>query len=118
MVVQKGRRVTDVSPLDHALNMKKIGVSRIVYAELDDGGAYAPLPFDSLKALATRTGVRITADGGVASFKDLIKLQELEKVGVDSVIIGKPLYENKFPCQGLWRLNEQELTDMGPTRRM
>ncbi len=118
VVVQKGRRVTDVSPLDHALNMKRIGVSRIVYAELDDLGAYTPLPYDSLKALAIKTGVRITADGGVANFKDLIRLQDLEKIGVDSVIIGKPLYENRFPCQSLWRLNEQELTNLGPTRRM
>jgi phosphoribosylformimino-5-aminoimidazole carboxamide ribotide isomerase len=45
-------------------------------------------------------------------------MQELEKCGVDSVIVGKALYENKFPCQALWRLNEKVLDDLGPTRRI
>ena len=47
-----------------------------------------------------------------------MRIQELEKYGVDSVVIGKPLYENRFPCQALWRLNELVLTDLGPTRRV
>jgi phosphoribosylformimino-5-aminoimidazole carboxamide ribotide isomerase len=45
-------------------------------------------------------------------------LQTLERYGVDSVILGRPLYENSFPCQALWRLNEENLTDLGPTRRI
>jgi phosphoribosylformimino-5-aminoimidazole carboxamide ribotide isomerase len=27
-------------------------------------------------------------------------------LGVDSVIIGRALYENRFPCQKLWRVAE------------
>jgi phosphoribosylformimino-5-aminoimidazole carboxamide ribotide isomerase len=65
-----------------------------------------------------KTGIKITASGGVSGFKDLIRMQELEKFGVDSVIVGKALYENRFPCQALWRLNEKELEDLGPTRRI
>lgn len=118
VVAQRGRQLTDVTPLEHAIEMKRIGVSRIVYAELLNESSYAPLPYDSLKELARKTSVRITAGSGVTSYKDLIRLQELEKFGVDSVIMGKPLYENTFPCQALWRLNEVELTDLGPTRRM
>ncbi|MBI4429467.1 MAG: 1-(5-phosphoribosyl)-5-[(5-phosphoribosylamino)methylideneamino] imidazole-4-carboxamide isomerase [Ignavibacteriales bacterium] len=118
VVAQRGRQLTDVTPLEHALQMKRIGVSRIVYAEFLSDGTYAPLPYESLRELALKTDIRCTAGSGVTSYKDLLRLQELEKFGVDSVIIGKPLYENKFPCQSLWRLNEIELTDLGPTRRM
>jgi phosphoribosylformimino-5-aminoimidazole carboxamide ribonucleotide (ProFAR) isomerase len=35
-----------------------------------------------------------------------MKLQDLESLGVDSVVIGRALYANKFSCQGLWRLCE------------
>jgi len=118
VVAQRGRKVTNISPLDHAQLMKRIGVTRIVYAELQEDGSYSPLPYNSLRELALKTNIRVTAGGGVENYKDLIKLQELEKVGVDSVIIGTPLYQNQFPCQALWRLNEKELTDLGPTRRM
>jgi phosphoribosylformimino-5-aminoimidazole carboxamide ribotide isomerase len=33
-------------------------------------------------------------------------LQALIPIGIDSVIIGRALYENRFPCQKLWRLAE------------
>jgi phosphoribosylformimino-5-aminoimidazole carboxamide ribotide isomerase len=112
-----GAREHDVAPLTFALEMKRLGVSRFVYSEIGDDGVTKVLNTDSLKELAIRTGIRVTAQGGVMGYRDLIRLQELEKYGVDSVIIGKALYENRFPCQGLWRLNERELTDLGPTRR-
>jgi phosphoribosylformimino-5-aminoimidazole carboxamide ribotide isomerase len=74
--------------------------------------------FEAIKEMAVKSGMKITASGGVSSFKDLIRMQELEKFSVDSVIVGKALYENKFPCQALWRMNEKELEDLGPTRRI
>ena len=113
-----GRHVHDISPLSFALQMKKLGVSRIVYSEIGPDGTTKISNPVSLKELATRSGVRITAQGGINGYQDLIRLQEVEKFGVDSVIVGKALYENKFPCQQIWRLNEKELTDLGPTRRI
>jgi phosphoribosylformimino-5-aminoimidazole carboxamide ribotide isomerase len=113
-----GAREHDVAPLTFALQMKELGVSRFVYSEIGKDGVTKVLNLENLKELAIRTGIRITSQGGITGYQDLIRLQELEKYGVDSVIMGKALYENMFPCQGLWRLNEKELTDLGPTRRM
>lgn len=113
----KGGRRTDIPSIDFALDMKKRGVSRLLVSIISEDGTSKILDSESLFEIATRTGLRVTAQGGVRDYHDLIKLQELEKHGVDSVVIGKPLYENQFPCQGLWRLNEQDLNDMGPTRR-
>jgi phosphoribosylformimino-5-aminoimidazole carboxamide ribotide isomerase len=113
-----GQQVHNISPLSFTLQMKKLGVSRIVYSEMAPDGKSKVSNPASLKALAAGSGVRITAQGGINGYQDLIHLQEIEKFGVDSVIVGKSLYENKFPCQQLWRLNEKELTDLGPTRRI
>jgi phosphoribosylformimino-5-aminoimidazole carboxamide ribotide isomerase len=113
-----GKNIHDLSPLTFTLQMKKLGVSRIVYSEIGPDGETKISNPASLKALATSSGVRITAQGGIHGYKDLIALQEVEKFGVDSVIVGKALYENRFPCQQLWRLNEKELIDLGPTRRI
>lgn len=117
-VIGGRRRVADISPIEHALQMKKLGVSRITYATFRSNGAEEELRFDALKEMAIKTGVRITACGGTNDYRDLLRLQELEKYGVDSVILGKPLYENRFACQKIWRLNERYLTDLGPTRRI
>ncbi|HTY37025.1 MAG TPA: 1-(5-phosphoribosyl)-5-[(5-phosphoribosylamino)methylideneamino] imidazole-4-carboxamide isomerase [Bacteroidota bacterium] len=113
-----GVHIHDVSPLSFTLQMKKLGVSRIVYSEMSSDGVTKVSNPESLKQLAQASGVRITAQGGINGYLDLIRLQEIEKYGVDSVIVGKALYENRFPCQQLWRLNEKGLTDLGPTRRI
>jgi phosphoribosylformimino-5-aminoimidazole carboxamide ribotide isomerase len=118
LVLDGGRRLVDMSAVDLTHRMKDIGVTRIVYKNRGSNTGDPYLPYDELKHLATETGLRLTSRGSVATYKDLVRLQELEPFGVDSVIIGKPLYENRFPCQALWRLNETQLTDLGPTRRI
>jgi phosphoribosylformimino-5-aminoimidazole carboxamide ribotide isomerase len=47
--------------------------------------------------------MRITAAGGITGLDDLLRIQALERCGVDSVVIGRALYENRFACQALWR---------------
>jgi hypothetical protein len=38
-------------------------------------------------------------------------LDELKDYGVDSVMVSKALYENKFPCQNIWRdLERQDIS--------
>lgn len=111
------KKELDIAPVAFALEMKKLGVSRLLFSVVGPDGTTKILDTEAIKELALGTGLRITVQGGIRDFQDLLKLQELERLGVDSVVIGKPLYENRFPCQGLWRLNERDLKDMGPTRR-
>ena len=41
--------------------------------------------------------------------KQLWDLQQLTSIGLDSVIVGRALYENRFPCQRMWRTIEAKL---------
>ena len=119
IVMTKGwKENTGIEAISLALNMKKLGVCRIVYTDISRDGMLIGPNCEATKEMAVKSGLRITASGGVSNFQDLVKLQELEQYGVDSVIVGKALYENKFPCQALWRENEQTLEDLGPTRRI
>jgi phosphoribosylformimino-5-aminoimidazole carboxamide ribotide isomerase len=119
VVMTKGwQENTGIEAVSLALNMKSLGACRIVYTDISRDGMMTGPNFGATKEIAQKTGLRVTASGGVSGFQDLIKMQELEKFGVDSVIIGKALYENKFSCQALWRENERELEDLGPTRRI
>jgi phosphoribosylformimino-5-aminoimidazole carboxamide ribotide isomerase len=118
VTIKGGAKPTEISPVELAMEMARIGVSRILYGEREEGVIGRKLPYEMLKELATISGIRVTARGGVSNYRDLVRLQELEKYGVDSVVVGRPLYENHFPCQALWRLNELALTDLGPTRRI
>ncbi len=89
-----------------ALNAKALGFKRVAYTDILLSGMMRGVNMDALHTLAEKTGMRITASGGISSLDDLLKLQEMESLGVDSVVIGRALYENKFACQELWRLCE------------
>ncbi|HUI30797.1 MAG TPA: 1-(5-phosphoribosyl)-5-[(5-phosphoribosylamino)methylideneamino]imidazole-4-carboxamide isomerase [Candidatus Acidoferrales bacterium] len=97
--------------------LKGNGVVRVVYTDITRDGTLKGPNFDAMKEFGKETGLRVTASGGVSSYQDLLRFQELEQYGVDSVIVGKALYENRFPCVELWRMNEKVLDDLGPTRR-
>jgi len=116
--ISGGTKELKRTPVELGLEMAKLGVTRALFSAIADDGGSKVLDIEGLKDLAIRTKLRITAQGGIRNYQDLIRLQELEKFGVDSVVIGKPLYDNIFPCQRLWRLNERDLKDLGPTRRM
>ena len=95
-----------LTALSVALNAKALGFKRVVYTDIKLDGTLRGVNLKVLRELAEKTGMRVTCAGGVSGLDDLLKVQELEKYGVDSAIIGRALYENKFSCQGIWRFCE------------
>lgn len=100
---------TDIHAIEFALGMKSVGVERIIYQDVTRVGMLKGPDLDGLRKIAAETGLKVTAAGGISGYKDLKDLQELEKFGVDSVMMSRALYDNKFPCQAIWR--EQEKID-------
>jgi phosphoribosylformimino-5-aminoimidazole carboxamide ribotide isomerase len=95
-----------LTALTVALNAKAMGFTRIHYTDIRLDGTLRGVNPKILTQLAEKTGLRITASGGVSGLEDLLKIQELERLGVDSVVIGRALYQNRFSCQGIWRMCE------------
>lgn len=96
----------DITLIDAAQHAKFLGFTRIVYRNIFNDGKASYPNLEAIKEFAIETGIRVTASGGIRGLDDLLKMQELVKYGVDSVIIGKALYENKFSCQSIWRICE------------
>jgi phosphoribosylformimino-5-aminoimidazole carboxamide ribotide isomerase len=108
VVVTRGMAGTSgLSPLAVALSAKQMGFRRLLYHEaVAEGSPCGPPELGEIRAVAEKSGLRVTVSGSVNGLEDLLKVQELEPSGIDSVIIGAPFYENRFSCQGLWRLCE------------
>ncbi|MCS6988257.1 MAG: 1-(5-phosphoribosyl)-5-[(5-phosphoribosylamino)methylideneamino]imidazole-4-carboxamide isomerase [Chloroherpetonaceae bacterium] len=98
-----------MSDVELGLKMKALGVERVIYTDISKDGALAGVGYDAIKRFAENAKLRVTASGGVSSYKDLTQLATLAPL-VDSVIIGKALYEETFPCQKLWHLCEKEMS--------
>jgi phosphoribosylformimino-5-aminoimidazole carboxamide ribotide isomerase len=99
-------RTSGLTALTVALNARAMGFRRLVYTDIRLDGTLRGVNLKMLRDLAEKTGMRVTAAGGIAGLEDLMQVQELERYGVDSVVIGRALYENKFSCQGIWRRSE------------
>lgn len=100
---------TEIKGVEFALGMKSLGIERVIYQDVSRVGTLAGPNIEGITEIAIATKMKITAAGGIGGYLDLRRIQDLENLGVDSVMMSRPLYENKFPCMALWR--EQEIID-------
>ena len=109
-----------VGAVDLALDMESRGVRRFVYTDISRDGTMAGPNIEAYREMGTALATaHITASGGVGGYRDLLALQGLDAVGVDSVIVGRALYENQFPCQQFWcwhRKNDVDLDRFSTAR--
>ena len=80
--------------LAHAV--AKAGVERIIHTDVARDGMLIGLNIEQTVLLARESGLKVTASGGVSSLDDIKRLNESRGFGVDSVIVGKALYEGRF----------------------
>ncbi len=87
-----------ISALKLAKRIAGIGVKRVVYTDVRRDGMLAGVNLEQTVALARESGLSVTASGGVASLDDIIALRRasIDVPNLDSVIVGKALYENRF----------------------
>ena len=85
--------ITEFSDEEFAIQWKQFGIDRVIYTDIARDGMLTGPNLSSLRRMAISTGLKVTASGGVSSLDDLKQLAELERDGVDEVIVGKAIYE-------------------------
>lgn len=96
---------------------EKLGFGRLQYTDVEWEGTLTGHDLAELRTIAQSTSMRITIAGGIGGFQDLQQIATLQSDGVDSVVIGRALHENKFPCQKIWRMAETHTLAENNTRR-
>ena len=76
--------------------MHAAGVVRAVYTDIRRDGMLTGVDPQAAARLAETTGLRIIASGGVASLEDIRALVEVAHRGVEGVIVGQALYQQRF----------------------
>ncbi|MEW6211285.1 MAG: 1-(5-phosphoribosyl)-5-[(5-phosphoribosylamino)methylideneamino]imidazole-4-carboxamide isomerase [Acidobacteriota bacterium] len=98
---------TAVDALDLAKQVVSLGVRRIIYTDIERDGRLAGPNLEMTRRMALTSIARVTASGGVSSLEDIEALCELESDGVDSIIVGKALYENRFTLEEAIRVTNR-----------
>lgn len=86
--------VSQTTSLELARRMIDAGVNRFIYTDISRDGMLVGPDLDGAKALG-RLGCRVIASGGVGDLSH-VQAAAAAKEGVDGLIIGKALYENRF----------------------
>jgi phosphoribosylformimino-5-aminoimidazole carboxamide ribotide isomerase len=96
VVTHGWERAAKLSAAALARRVADAGVDRIVYTDVSRDGTLSGVNLEQTCAIARESGLRVTASGGVSSLADIGQLKTIRPCGVDSVIVGKALYEGRF----------------------
>lgn len=82
------------------------GCQRFVVTDVSKDGTLSGPNVELLREVSAATDAKITASGGISSLDDVAALAQYAEEGIDSAIIGKALYENRFELQAALELVE------------
>ena len=106
-LIIKGRSLkTGIHFKDFTKEMVDVGIKRFVVCDITRNGTMLGPNIELSREIAEISGANVTHAGGIRNKDELMDIQKLIPIGVDSVIVGRALYENRFPCQKLWRVAE------------
>jgi phosphoribosylformimino-5-aminoimidazole carboxamide ribotide isomerase len=107
VVIKSRKEKTGMTPENYAMKLKSMGAERFLVTDIQRNGMLNGPNIELSRRIADVTGGKVTLSGGISGFKDLLFIQDVSKeYGIDSVIVGRALYENKFSCQKIWRIAE------------
>src|SRR5882724_383771 len=89
---------TALSAVNFALHLASLGVERIIYTDVSRDGMLNGIDVEATCEIARACGLEVTASGGVSSLEDIRGVSRTT-CGIDSMIIGKALYEGYFTIQ-------------------
>ncbi len=89
---------------EFAVEVAKLGIERIIYTDIKRDGMLMGPNIEETVAIARKARVKVTASGGVSSVDDIRRLAESGEPLIDSVVVGKALYENRFTLEDALQL--------------
>ena len=99
----------NLSAVELARRVAGVGVERIIYTDIERDGMLEGVNVGQTCAVARESGLRVTASGGVSSLADIARLADAgSDCGIDSVIIGRAIYEGRFTLGDALRLTASD----------
>ncbi len=104
VAVKGWKENTSMDAVELAVRCEADGASRIIYTDIDRDGTRLGVNVDETRRVARAVKIPVIASGGVATLEDIRRLKELEKDGVEGVIVGRALYTGAFTLKEVIRV--------------
>lgn len=107
VAVKGWKETTKVGVLDVVKQFSQIPLGAIIYTDISRDGTHAGVNVTATEKLLEMTHHPVIASGGVSSIDDVVKLLPLLKKGLNGVIIGRALYDQRIKLGEVLRLVEE-----------
>lgn len=91
--------------IDFAIRLKSMGLSWLVYTDIERDGMQTGSDFSTTVLLTQKTGLNVIASGGVSTNEEV---KELKNNGVAGAILGRAIYEGTVDLIDLLKLEEKD----------
>lgn len=110
VAIKGWKQVTKVNAIDLAKEMVDLGVSSIIFTDIQRDGMLEGPNFKSTKELAMAVKVPVIISGGISSYRDIEHAKRLEKYGITSLVIGKALYTGKIDLKQAFKIVKEPIS--------
>jgi len=86
----------EIDMVDFGKNLFKAGFKIAIYTDVTRDGMLQGPNIEEAKDFTNLTGLRIILSGGISSEEDVKQVKTLSYYGLDGIVIGKALYENRL----------------------
>jgi len=98
------KKNTNISAISFVKKIQNIGVSRIIYTDINkDGTKKGPNIKDTVE-LSSRVKIPFVISGGISSIEDVMKIKSLNNPNIDGVVVGKAIYDGDIKINELAKL--------------
>ena len=108
VAVEGWAETSDLTAIDLARRFADVGVSAIIFTDIDRDGVLQGLNFDSTLELARAVPIPVIASGGLASLDDIHRLLRPDCYILEGAISGRALYDGRIDVPQALRLIREE----------
>jgi phosphoribosylformimino-5-aminoimidazole carboxamide ribotide isomerase len=109
VAIQGWNEVVSLEAVDLVKQVEGIGLSAVIFTDIERDGMGTGLNFESTRDLARSTSIPVIASGGVSRIEDVEHLLDLEPDGVVGVIVGRALYTGQVDLEEAIRITKCSL---------
>lgn len=96
MAVEGWSETAELTAIELAKRFEDVGVSAIIYTDIERDGVLKGLNLEATAALASATKIPVIASGGLASIDDVKALTTPEYAMLEGAIVGRALYDGRI----------------------
>ena len=98
------KRQTKISALEFIKKIENLGLSRIIYTDIEKDGTKTGPNIKETINLSEKIKIPIIISGGVSSIADIFKIKEMKPKNIEGIIIGKAIYDKSIELKELSKI--------------